>query len=182
MRAPDLFSSLAVLAAFVVVVIPATASAQTTPDVAASQIARAQGKNVHVTDSQGDRRTGRLVSATAAGVVLHERGQDVTVALVNVRRVERVSHAMRHGLLIGAVAGFIYGYGVTEEDAFGSAGEIGGGALIAGIGAAGGLGIGALVRGLGHRVVYEAGARPSAGIAPVLSPTGRAGLALLVRW
>ena len=70
---------------------------------------------------------------------------------------------------------------MTEADAFGSAGEMGGGALIGSIGAAGGLGLGALVRVAGNRVVYEAG-RASVGIAPVLAPAGRAGVTMLVRW
>jgi len=150
------------------------------PDAAARSIASAQGKLVRVTNVDGTTLAGRLQSTTPAGLIIRTGSTEVNVPLSCVRRVEKVAHGVWWGLVSGAVAGFVYGYGVADADA----GEVMIGAFIAGIGAAGGAGIGAMVdhaRRNGN-VVYDSGSRSArAAIAPTVG-RGRAGVALTVGW
>ena len=163
---------------------PIAARAQTipvgTPDEVARAIATAQGARVRVTTTDNTTLKGRLQSATPAGAIIRAGGTDVTVPLSSIRRVEKVGHGVWWGLVSGAAAGFVYGYGVADEDA----GEVKIGLFIAGLGAAGGAGIGALVdrsRRDGNLVYAASPGSPRASIAPAFGP-GRAGVSLTVGW
>jgi hypothetical protein len=96
------------LAALFISFMPVAATAQ---DLPASKIKLASGKTVRVTEADGTTRTGRLVSLTAAGVALQDKDQDMTVPLSRVRKVEKVAHGVRWGVIGGAAAGAVYGYG-----------------------------------------------------------------------
>jgi hypothetical protein len=172
-------------AALACVLISLTAIDALSQDLSSPKIASAQGKTVRVTEADGTKRTGRLTSLTASGVVLQDKGQDVTVPLTRVRKVEKVAHGVRWGVIGGAAAGAVYGYGVTEEDGSGSSREVIGGAILGGIGAAAGAGVGLLINRArrGGNLVYESGGGIRiVNLVPFLSPSGRVGFSLVARW
>jgi hypothetical protein len=172
----------AMLAALFVSFTPFAATAQ---DLPAAKIKPALGKTVHVTEADGTKRTGRLASLTEAGVTLQEKGQDVTVPLARVRKVEKVAHGVRWGVIGGAAAGAVYGYGVTEEDLSGSSREVVGAIILGGIGAAAGAGVGALINRARRdgNLLYESGSTTrTVSVAPLLDPSGAIGVSLRASW
>jgi hypothetical protein len=172
----------AMLAALLVSFTPFAASGQ---DLPASKIKSAQGKAVRVTEADGTERTGKLTSFTAAGLALQDKGQDVTIPLPRVRKVEKVAHGVRWGVIVGAATGAVYGYGVTEEDLSGSSREVIGAVILGGIGAAAGAGVGLLINRArrGGNLVYESGSGSrTVSVAPLLDPSGAIGVSLRASW
>lgn len=165
----------------VVVFAPATVLAQATVEKGRSEAAK--GQKVRVTVADGSRRTAVFVSLSDSALVIRDTGGDVTMPLSSVRRVERVSHEVRSGALVGLGGGFILGMILCapgDESSCGPeviySGLIGGG-IGAGIGAA----LGAVMKGrhADRRILYQSAA-PAAtvAIAPV---AGRRRIGVMVR-
>ena len=174
--------SVVALAVILASVIPATASAQTAPGASVQrsvlQTASAHGKEVRVTSMNGVKRQGRLVSLSTSEVVVSEHGQDVSIALGEIRKVETVHHTSRNAAIAGAVGGFIVGCNGCREDSSKAVT----GALFGGIGAGAGAIVGALIRMVAadKHVVYAA-STPSVRIVPTITPT-RSEVSLAMRW
>ena len=181
-RIASMSGSVVVLAVTVASLISATARAQSAPGAdlqrSALQIASAHGKEVRVTSMNGAKRTGRLVSLSTSEVVFSEDGQDVSMALGEVRKVETVHHMARNAAIAGAVGGFIVGCNGCGDDSSVAVT----GAAYGAIGAGAGAIVGALIsRGLAAKhVVYEA-STPSVHIVPTITPK-RSEVSLAVRW
>ena len=143
------------------------------------------GKDVRVT-ADGVRHRGVVSSVSATGLVLLEDGTPQVIPFAKVVRVEKVTHRVRNGTLIGLASGA--GFGIwfalmCEDDA---ASECAGSlfALATGIGAGAGAGVGALIHAgrKGGDVLYEAPKPvPTVSVAPILSRT-RKGVAFVVAW
>lgn len=178
----------AVVTAMLALAGPAGVLAQTTQapaDTSAPRVQSALGKTVRVTQVDGTKQKGRLVSFDPAGVVLARDGQEHALGLADVRRVERVAHGVQWGVIAGTVAGFVYGYGITEEDGEGSSREMAGGAIVAALGAAGGAGVGALinrVRRNSNRIYERPAGTLTIAVVPVVGPRGHVGFASAIRW
>jgi hypothetical protein len=102
-----------------------------------------QSAHVRVLAANGFVREGRLLSLTSSDIVLLLDSRRVTLPLRDVRRIERVTHGARNGVLVGALTGL--GVGMTMSCA--STGSDGGcspliGVMFAGIGAALGTAVG----------------------------------------
>jgi hypothetical protein len=150
-----------------------------------------QGKSVWITTSDGFRGRGVVTSLSATGMVVTDNGSTTTVPFGDVVKVEKASHRLRNGTLIGLASGA--GFGVMigallcEGDC--SAGEFAGislaaGGLYGGMGAGIGVGIGALVNAAKRHgdVVYDAKRRTTTvAVSPILSPT-RKGMAFSMTW
>jgi hypothetical protein len=115
--------------------------------------------HVRVLSTDGIVREGRLLSLSATEVVLARGRQSMTLPIEDVRRIERLTHGVRNGLLAGALAGFGLGMAVSCA----STGDDGGcwplvGATVAGVGAGLGTAIGALhdTARRGSNVIYGA--------------------------
>ena len=178
-------SMVGTLAIALVALAPAVAAAQVAAaDLNEPRIASANGKTVRVTEVNGSRQSGRLVSLAGSGVVIRSGGKDVSIPMANVRKVERTTHNVLYGLAIGGAAGFVYGWGVTEPDGSGSGREAAGGAIVGAIGAAGGAGVGALIDRLrrGSHLVYVPAARTKTVAVLPLVGSSRRGLAIAVKW
>jgi len=173
------------LAIALVVLAPVVAAAQVpAAGLSLPKIAASSGKTVRVTDANGSQRSGRLVSLTESAVVIRSGGEDVSIPTANVRKVERTTHNVLYGLAIGGVAGFMYGWGITESDGSGSSREAAGGAIVGAIGAAAGAGVGALIDRLrrGSHLVYAPAQRTkTVAVLPLVGPSRR-GVAIAVRW
>ena len=143
------------------------------------------GRNVRVT-ADGVQHRGVVSSLSNAGLVLLEDGGPATIPFSKIGRVEKVTHRIRNGTLIGLASGAglgIWGALMCEDDAAsGCAGlSI---ALLSGIGAGAGAGVGALIHTAkkGGDVLYKApGPAPTVSFGPILSPT-RKGVAFVVAW
>lgn len=132
-----------------------------------SQKPAPSGPEVRVRMASGRQRTGKLVSLTSSEVVLVNRGETQTFPLDQVSHVERTTHHVRNGILVGLIGGFIGGYlascgGGDEEDCWPEVG-----ALFAGIGAGAGAAIGASLNAstAASRILYLS-PKPTASVAP----------------
>src|SRR5688500_6957730 len=172
----------ALLGLFAIVSWPGQAAAQVDP------VAAAVGQNVRVSLTNGGRETGRLLSLSAAEVVIRTRGTEVRLPLDRVRSVTRLPDPIRDGALLGAAIGAVAGLqilkcepGVNDDCPRPHSWWY----LDAPVGA----GIGAIIGALIDRikvskdgVVYRAPVRTSRFlVAPVITPTRR-GVALVVWW
>ena len=136
------------------------ASGQTTRGSRASdgRIASAQGKEVRITAKNSSRQTGKLVSLSAADVAFRRNGQDISIPLGQVCRIEKVSHGLRNGALLGlglgVVLGVTPGFNAYRGDLGYQLGTLVDAGVFAGIGA----GIGAIVNIANARgqVLYQA--------------------------
>ena len=144
-----------------------------------------QGKNVWIT-ADGARVRGRVTSLSPTGLVLVEDGAPTTIPYAKIVRVEKSSHRLRNGTLIGLVAGAAVGLGAVAgcgwEDC--EEGIIILPAFFTGIGAAAGVGFGAIVNAAQKSgdVLYDARRRTTTmALSPILSPT-RKGLAFSMTW
>ena len=111
--------------------------------LAGAQTEAQQSSHVRVLAANGLVREGRLLSLTSSEIVLLLDSLTVTLPLRDVRRIERVTHGARNGVLVGALTGL--GVGMTMS--CGSTGSDGGcspliGVMVAGIGAALGTAVG----------------------------------------
>lgn len=139
---------------------PVPASGQTSPGSRASdgRIASAEGKEVRVTAMDGSRQTGKLVALSAADVAFRRNGRDISIPLGQVCRIEKVSHGLRNGALLGlglgVVLGVTPGFNAYRGDLGYGLGTLVDAGVFAGIGA----GIGAMVNIANARsnVLYQA--------------------------
>jgi hypothetical protein len=144
------------------------------------------GKEVRVTLSEGEKRSGRLVALTSSEVAIVERGTTVTLALDRVQRVEIVTHHARTGTLVGvAWAGYVWIAVAATRD---SCADCEDGPSVATamtpIALGAGAGIGALINAAtrNRHLLYQApSSKPVVDVKPSLSPE-RAALMFDVRW
>jgi len=141
-----------------VVGIPAATSAQDLPI----------GKAVHVTNLDGSRVGGTLVSLDGKTVVIDQRKGAVTLPLNLVRNVTRDSYAVPIGTFAGLGAGFVAGLMLcgAAEDCATEQGALLGAGIGAGIGAAVGFAIKSSRT--NARTVYSAPVKASVALSPVV--------------
>jgi hypothetical protein len=159
-------------------VLPTIGGAQTSP-------AAAIGKEVRVTGVDGSTGTGRLVSLSISDVVFQQKGKDVSIPLGQVSKVEKVSHGVRNGVVVGAISGILTGWWVScgvwyDDGSCWTPGFL----MIAGLGVGAGAGIGAIDNAAksDDNLLYQApGASSSVSVVPILSPR-HAGLSVAMRW
>jgi hypothetical protein len=153
------------------------------PQVA--QAGDAEGKEVRVSKKDGTSMTGRLVSLNASGVVVRVKGQTETTQLNAVRRVERVSHHLRTGLLTGiGASAVIWTLIAADDDCADCEDAYGMGAVFTATAIGAGAGVGALLNRLtsGRHVLYAS--PPSArqcDVLPVATPRMK-GVVVTLRW
>src|SRR5262245_19556706 len=99
----------------------ATALAQTPAQTLAGMPSFASaidGKNVRIT-ADGVRREGRVTSLSRESLTLVENGVPMTIPFQQIARVERSTHYLRNGTLIGLAAGaslgVMLGVGMCED-------------------------------------------------------------------
>jgi hypothetical protein len=160
------------------------ASSAVAQDAAPTFAKRLSGKDVWIT-ADGTRVRGRVTSLWQNGLVLVEDGASMTIPYGRIVRVEKSSHRLRNGTLIGLAAGA--GLGLLAiagcswncpEDVIILP------ALHAGLGAAAGVGIGALINEAKKNgdVLYDARrSTTTLALAPVFS-LGHRGLAFTMTW
>jgi hypothetical protein len=138
--------------------VPAGASAQDLPI----------GKAVHVTNLDGSRIGGTLVSLDGKAVVIDQRKGAVTIPLTGVRRVERDSYAVPIGLGVGFGAGLVSGLALCAngDDCAPGLTALMFGGIGAGIGTAAGFAIKSSRT--NTRTVYRAPTKTSIAMTPVL--------------
>jgi hypothetical protein len=144
----------------------------------------AAGREVRVTTVDGVKRTGRLVTLSDAGVVIRTTANDVGISLPDIRKVERVSHGVRTGALIGSIpAGALWvllsikGCGDCYEARAGIS-------IMSAVAVGAGAGIGALVNAAraDRNLIYEApGPKSSIRVTPMLLPRRQA-IQLSIHW
>ena len=160
------------------------ASASTTAPVFARAI---QGKHVWIS-ADGARVRGLVTSLDPTSLVLVEDGVPTTIPYKSIVRVEKSTHRLRNGTLIGLAAGAGLGAWVAAaycSEGYCSAGEMIGAPLFyGGLGAAAGVGIGAIVNAAKKNgdVLYDARrGTTTMSLAPILSPTHK-GAAFSMTW
>ena len=126
------------------------------------------GKAVHVTNLDGSRVGGTLVSLDGKTVVIDQRKRAVTISLDGVRSVDRDSYAIPIGTFAGLGAGFLSGLMLcgAAEDCAPLHGALIGGGIGAGIGAA----VGFAIKGArtNARNVYRTPKKTSIAMSPVV--------------
>jgi hypothetical protein len=143
------------------------------------------GRDVRVT-ADGVQHRGVVSSLSTAGLVLSENGAPTAIPFSKVERVEKVTHRVRKGTLIGLASGAGLGIllaGMCEEDASPGCGGIIFG-LVSAIGAGAGAGLGAFTHSVRKDgdVLYQTSRKPTTvSFAPILSRT-RKGAAFSVAW
>ena len=149
-----------------------------------------QGQNVWIS-ADGTRVRGLVTSIAGTSLVLLEDGVPTTIDYKKIVRVEKSSHRLRNGTLIGLVSGA--GIGVAYAVAYCSdslcyaedfAGLTALTGFYAGLGAGAGVGIGAIVNASKKRgdVIYDSRrSTTTISFAPILSPT-RKGVAFSMTW
>jgi hypothetical protein len=158
----------------------------------ANDPARAIGKEVRVTGTDGAKRIGRLVALSATQVVFSRQGQEISLPLDRVRKVEQVSRGVKKGALIGLATGAALGLLATcdtqGDDCPNPYAWVPLAMLLeGGIGAGVGAGIGAIVNAT-HRSgnqLYAAPGSDRVTVSPLLTGGRRgmgAGAELGVRW
>ncbi len=150
----------------------------------AARATLAEGKEIRVTRVTGGTQTGVLVSLSDSAVALRSHGAEITVPLFQVQRVERVSHGVRYGAIIGglAAAGLVWvPFLVTGCDDCEEVRNVG--SLLTGAAIGVGAGVGALVNAAkaDHNLIFEAAGASRVSIAPILT-TRRRGAAFGWRW
>ena len=91
-----------------------------------TQIYPAVGEEVRISLRTGDRPRGRLVSIASTEVVALQGDREVHYPLDSVRKVERVSHHVRTGALVGVLAGLgLFAVGSASYDCGGPCSEAG---------------------------------------------------------
>jgi hypothetical protein len=157
------------------------------PDDLASWSERArsaEGKEVRVTTVDGVKRTGRLVTLSDAGVVFRTTANDVAISLPDIRKVERVSHGVLNGALIGAIPAGALWFLLSIKGCDDCYEARAGVSILSGVAVGAGAGIGALVNAAraDRHLIYEApGPKSSIRVKPILLPQ-RQGIALSMRW
>jgi len=145
----------------------------------------AEGKEVRVTTVDGVRRTGMLMTFSDTGIVLRiTTGKDVTVSLPDIRKVERVSHGVRIGALIGSIPAGALWVLLSFKGCDDCNEARGGISLMSAVAVGAGAGIGALVNAANadRNVIYEASAaKRSIGVTPILLPRRQA-VVLAMQW
>jgi len=126
------------------------------------------GKAVHVTNLDGSRVGGTLVSLDGKTVVIDQRTGTATMPLAGVRSVTRDSYAIAIGTFSGLGAGFLSGLMLcgAAEDCAPLQGALLGAGIGAGIGAAVGFAI--KTSRTNARTLYRAPAKTSIALSPVL--------------
>jgi len=171
---------------------PASPCGQTTETTLLSSPAFARQvlrKNVWLTTSDCVRRKGRVKALTPAGMTVAGL-TDGPVPLDRIVRVEKVTHRVRNGAIVGFVVAFLPGLaavsaGYCEDVGCSGGGQVAGLASLYGlIGAATGAAIGGALN--AHKrerdILYDARRRTTTvSLAPILSPT-RKGLAFSMTW
>jgi hypothetical protein len=163
-----------------------TTGAQAEPATGVPWFARGLvGRNVWIS-ADGTRIRGQVTSVGPTGLVLLEDGVATTIVFKEIVRVEKSSHRLRNGALVGMSVGAGLGF----------LGAVGGGMtdgeptcailapIWAGIGAGAGVGIGAIVHAAKKNsdVLYDARrSTRTMSLAPILSPTGK-GIAFSMTW
>lgn len=144
------------------------------------------GKSVWIT-ADGVRREGRIASFSTSALTLVEDGVPTTIPFSQIMRVEKSTHHLRNGTLIGLAAGA--GLGMAAVASF-CADEgcypvdfllVGG--FYGGLGAAAGVGVGAIIKAATKhgQVIYDARRQTTVALAPIISPT-RKGVAFSMSW
>jgi hypothetical protein len=170
---------------------PTMAAAQTpisTLNGMPSFAAAIDGKNVKIT-ADGVQREGRVASFSTTGLVLVEDGASVTIPFDKVMRVEKSTHHLRNGTLIGLAAGAGLGLagmaGICSDEYCYASDWVLIPAFYGGLGAAAGVGIGAIVKAAKKHdnVIYDARRTPppTIAVAPIVSKL-RKGVAVSVSW
>ena len=173
--------ALAILMMTVAGLSPRVATAQ---DAASARTASAYGKAVRITAIDGSEQTGRLVSLSDSDVVFRRHSNDISIPLGGVRSIEKVSHSLRNGALIGlgvgVVLGVTPGYNAYRGDLGYELGTLVDGGVFAGIGAGIGLLVG-LAKASDNLLYLAPGSSSSITLTPRLSPRQQS-LALALRW
>lgn len=146
------------------------------------------GRNVWIT-ADGARLRGVVTSLLPTGLVIEEDGAPTTIPYSKIVRVEKSSHRLRNGTLIGLAAGaglgLAFGAAWCGGDEYCEPGAVAAlTAWYAGLGAAAGVGIGAIVNSAKKSgdVIYDARrSTTTMALAPILSPT-RKGMAFTMTW
>jgi hypothetical protein len=147
-----------------------------------------KGQDVWIS-ADGTRVRGRVTSIGATSLVLVEDGLATTISYKSIVRVEKSTHRLRKGTLIGLVSGAGLGLVVGAAycggdewcDSWTVAGLTG---YYAGLGAAAGVGIGAIVHAAKKSgdVLYDVRrSTTTMSFAPILSPTKK-GMAFSMTW
>jgi hypothetical protein len=178
--APATFT-LAISSAIVVLMAPATASAQ----AAADEIQKAvrAGQKVAITDDQGREFNGRISTMTAGGLTVVSRGTPVALPYAGIVRIDRPHDTPANGALIGLGVGAGLGIAALAAEDHASCepavffscsnpsagGYVAAAAILGGLGAAVGVGVDALIH--RDRNIY----RRSGGTHVALFPSFRRG-------
>jgi hypothetical protein len=165
-------------------VAPATQSTLAAPSFARLL----EGKDVWITKADGLRRRGVVSSLSPDGIVLTGGGSATTILFDEIVKVEKTSHRLRKGTLIGLASGagfgLVLGAVLCAEDGCDPAVHLAFGGLYGGLGAAAGVGIGALVNVLNRHgdVLYAARPRTTTmALSPILSRTHKS-VAFSLSW
>jgi hypothetical protein len=171
--------------------VPTGGVTQSTPVGVPDVLARMEGKNVWIT-AEGVRRRGVVTSLSTTDMVLMEDGVATTIPFGQIVRIEKATHRLRKGTLIGLVSGVGAGavllavLGCADDGFVGCspADYVSGSLFSGGIGAGAGLGSGALANWAKRNsdVLYDARRRTTTiALVPILSPT-RQGMAFSMAW
>jgi hypothetical protein len=199
-RSSTLLSGAAVLSLGIMVLAPSMASAQPAAPAAATvtvnppasggipMFARQlAGKNVWIT-ADGARLRGVVTSVSDTSLVVLENGAPTTIQYDKIVRVEKSTHRLRNGTLIGLASGAGLGFammaGLCGDEYCGPGDWVAVPLFYGGLGAAAGVGIGAMVHVArrGGDVLYDVRRHTTTmSLAPILSPT-RQGMAFSMTW
>jgi hypothetical protein len=169
----------------------ATANAQVVPTTSMAEASRrlATGHRVEIVTTDGSVIIGRLVRASASGLVVEAKGKTVDFEASGIDQViargDPIRDGVRKGTLIGAVSAAGVGFGLSAafgEDKPGDSNDAAGVFALLGIGAGIGAGLGAafdVIRD-DRTMVFKAESRQTV-LAPVIG-RDRKGVALIVRF
>jgi hypothetical protein len=150
----------------------------------AQVVTSTEGKEVRVTLLDGRKVTGTFVSLSSDEVVIRPYGfaTPTRAPLSEVQRVERVTHELAAGALIGLGAGIIAAVVDIRTHPYQDDGRIVSPLLKSGIYVGAGLAVGATIRSFteDRRVLYTRSGSAVV-VAPLLSPE-RAGIQIAMRW
>ena len=137
------------------------------------------GQGIYVTDAAGRRLKGTLSDVSSAGLVVTHGGQAWTVAVADVRRIERqdpLANGLGYGMatVAGSISAVCFAGGSRP-------GECAYVLLYAFPVVALGGAVGAVVDALRHETVYRAAGSMQASVSPIVSP-GILGARVSVAW
>jgi len=157
--------------------VPATASAQ---GASQDRVAAAIGKEVTVTMKDGTKYKGSLRAMSGTEVVLKQSNSEFKFPLDTVTLIQRNSHAIRQGALIGFAAGVAFGVMAAAAD---SEGAMDGAVItIGGLGAGVGAIVGAGIRGSDNKLlVYRGSTKTTVSISPAICKS-KVGLSGTIKW